>query len=245
MSIIELPQDLPPGTPAAQESDSFEDSAAAEVLGRLDQGTLSAESLTVPMRQRCVCHLTHRGYSSSEIASRLKLNQRTVRRYREAARREEAMTPDEQTPREMMGEFRRMTYQSIGLLRRMSYDPQTPAYARLWAQEAIGRTYKRFIDTARSMGYLGDAEGDQTAESTEPRPQLDPEAQAKLQAFLGAIGQGWIRLREPKPPEGWTPDNIFREPKPGATEIFTAKAREPGGPDAAEARAARAADKPG
>jgi hypothetical protein len=36
----------------------------------------------------------------------------------------------------------------------MAADHSTPPYARLWAEDAIGRTYQRFIETVRRLQYI-------------------------------------------------------------------------------------------
>lgn len=143
-------------TPPATDTAELEGLLVEELLSRIDTGEVSCEELPADLRRQCVSHLTESGCSSSEIARRLKVTERTIRRDRAAARREGAISPEPNMGDELLGEFQRLTYQSIQRLTRLSHDPQTPAYARLQAEEAIARTYRRLIETARELGYFED-----------------------------------------------------------------------------------------
>ncbi len=107
-------------------------------------------------RQRCVDHLTHEGFSTTEIAELMKISVRTVRRDRSAIRKDHALTPDLALGDELLGEFQRLILASIQRLVRLAHDVNTPPFARLWAEEAIVRNYQRLIDTAHRMNYLAD-----------------------------------------------------------------------------------------
>lgn len=58
-------------------------------------------------------YLTTDGFSSSEIGSLLKMSERTVRRDRSAARKDDAIAPDIYLGDELLGEYHRLTMASI------------------------------------------------------------------------------------------------------------------------------------
>ena len=128
--------------------------AVTALVRELHEGRVSPDELSQAMRQRCVDHLTLEGFASSEIAELIKVSERTVRRDRAAIRRDHAVEPDTRLGDELLGEFQRIILASIQRLVRLARDPETPAYARLWAEESIVRMYQRLIDTAQRMNYI-------------------------------------------------------------------------------------------
>jgi len=125
-----------------------------EIVRRLQEGALVPADLDPALRRQCVMHLTVLGFSTSEIAELLTIADRTVRRDRAAIRREEALEPSPTLGDELLGEFQRLALASVQRLTRMAADHSTPAYARLWAEDAIARIYQRFLETVRRLGYL-------------------------------------------------------------------------------------------
>lgn len=128
----------------------------AALVRALCDGQVRAEDLSLDDRRCCVDHLTFEGFSNSEIAELMHTTERTVRRDRVAARGEHAIRPDRQLGDELLGEFHRIVLASVRRLVRMAHDPQTPPYARLWAEESMVRNYQRLIEMARKLRYFED-----------------------------------------------------------------------------------------
>ena len=137
------------------EADTILDNrTVTELVAAINDGQVSPESLPMAKRQQCVDRLTLDGFSNSDIAELMHISERTVRRDRAAIRRDHAVEPDRRLGDELMGEFQRLILASVQRLVRLANDPQTPAYARLWVEEAIVRNYQRLIDTAHRLHYF-------------------------------------------------------------------------------------------
>ncbi|MEX0887334.1 MAG: HTH domain-containing protein [Phycisphaeraceae bacterium] len=128
--------------------------SAEEVVRLLHEGRLKVGDIDLEVRRACVEHLGLEGFSTGEIAQLLGMNERTVRRDREALRRSGAIEPSPGLGDELLGEFERVVMCSAQRLARLARDPEAPPYARLWAEEAIVKNYQRFIQTAHRMGYV-------------------------------------------------------------------------------------------
>lgn len=131
---------------------------AADIVQRIHSGQLAADSITLQQRQQCVSYLSLEGFTVGEIASLLHVSERTVKRDRQAVRQAEALTPGLSLGDELLGEYQRQTLSSIQRLTRMINDKSNPAFARLWAEEAINRIYQRFVDCVHRLGYLDDGQ---------------------------------------------------------------------------------------
>ena len=125
-----------------------------DLIQELSAGRRSADDLLPAQRRLCVDHLTDEGFTNTDIARVLRVSARTVTRDRLAARRDHAVQPDCYLGDELLGEYERLTLVGIARLTRLTRDSDTPAYARLWAEEAIHKMYQRFIDTAHRLKYL-------------------------------------------------------------------------------------------
>ena len=128
----------------------------AELVRQLHAGKIATETLTPEMRRQCVAQLSLEGFTNSEIAQLMRISERTVRRDRLTARRDDALAPGRSLGDELLGEFQRLTLASIQRLTRLARDAETPAYARMWAEESMVRIYQRFLDTAHRLRYFED-----------------------------------------------------------------------------------------
>ena len=153
MSDLPVSQALEVVDPAAP---ALERTSIADLVHKLHAGQLAAEQLPQELRRQCVAHLTLEGFTTGEITQLMGVTERTVRRDRQAVRRDEAQPPNPALGDELLGEFHRLTLSSIQRLIRLARDTSTPHYARLWAEEAAVRIYQRLIDTARRMNYIED-----------------------------------------------------------------------------------------
>lgn len=169
------------------ESDREEVTALVRGLhdGRVLPGDLSLE-----MRQRCVDHLTLEGFASGEIAELMKISERTVRRDRAAIRRDHAVEPDLRLGDELLGEFQRIILASIQRLVRLARDPETPAYARLWAEESIVRMYQRLIDTAQRMNYISNG-GRRLSHHRVNDPEEQKRFKEQMKGMMKTVGGSW------------------------------------------------------
>lgn len=125
-----------------------------DVLAALAEGTLIGATLSTRARRHVVDRLESEGWDTPEMARRLGVAERTIRRDRERLRAERAVTPSLTLTHQVLGEFYRLTMLSVQRLTRLAMDSRTPPYARLWAEDTLGRAYARFVDAARRLEHL-------------------------------------------------------------------------------------------
>ncbi len=124
---------------AAGDAVALEDIGVARLVQEIHAGRIQADSLSAELRRQCVGHLTIEGCATSDIAALMRVPERTIRRDRAMVRREEAVGPSLTLGDELLGEYQRFTLASVQRLTRMCNAAEEPAYARLWAEEAISR----------------------------------------------------------------------------------------------------------
>ncbi len=127
-----------------------------QLVHRLHARQLDAAELSADMRRECIFHLTEEGLSNEDIGALMRISRRTVTRDRAALRAQGAVSPNLLLGDQMLGELERLTTSSVQRLTRTARDPEAPPQVRVWAEEAIVRTYQRLIETARRMRYLED-----------------------------------------------------------------------------------------
>ena len=189
---------LQPMTPVMQETAGEPEDAGVcvqSLLADLESGTRRFGRLAAEERRQCIAHLTDEGHSAAAIAARLGIGERTVTRERAAIRREGALSADAATGPELLGEFQRLTLQSIGRLVRLAHDPQSPPYVRLWAEEAIARNYKRFVEAAHRLGYVPQPPPEDQAADAE----LDPRRVAEIRQIYAVTGASAMYRENPTP----------------------------------------------
>ena len=212
----------PPAKPvsvrAARLLDAVEEMPAGVVIEAITNHKLDPTCLNAARRQDCVHHLIHMGFTNDEVARFLRVNDRTITRDRQAIRKNRALTiassgpshsppqletrnseletsSPSTTPAELLGEFQSIAMASIQRLTTLARDPRTPAYTRLAAEEAITRTYQKFITLAERLGTAAPSN-----ESTNELPTLKtPSRRAVSQAtatLLIAINSGEAAERQ-------------------------------------------------
>ena len=173
---------------AGNEGDSIgSDMPMPQVIKQLHSGQRDAETLPTDVRQRCVGHLTLEGFTTIEIAQLMRISERTVRRDRAAVRQDDALAPDAHLGDELLGEFQKMCMGAVQRLVRLAQETQNPAYARLWAEEAIVRIYQRLIDTVHRLHYFEDGKG--RLEDADAGFAKGPEFEKKVLAALAELGK--------------------------------------------------------
>ena len=158
-----------------------------EMIERIHAGRLNVSDLAVNVRQQCVGHLVLEGFTTTEIAQLLRMSERTVTRDRAAVRRDDALAPDSRLGDQLLGEFERISQSSVQRLTRLAQDTQNPAYARLWAEEAIVRIYQRLIDTVHRLHYFEDGKG--RLEDADAGFAKGPDFENKVLAALEELGK--------------------------------------------------------
>jgi len=174
-----------PAAPAAPPSaDDQERRSVPDLLSDLANGNLTPEAMPKPQRLRCVEYLSEHGYSADESAHLLRVSPRTIKRDRAEARKNQALEPGIDLGDQLMGEHHRLATASIERLTRLALDAETPAYARLWAEESILRIHQRLLDNARKLHYFPTGNN-----RLRHLVKMDPDQAQRDQEFLRAITQ--------------------------------------------------------
>src|SRR5262249_53755391 len=122
----DLAAESTPGTaPQAAPAPAIE-ATITELVRLIHDGQIPPDALTPERRQQCVSQLALEGFSNAEIAQLMRTSERTVRRERLAARRDEPVTPDPMLGDELLGEFQRLAHAGIQRLTRLARDPDAP-----------------------------------------------------------------------------------------------------------------------
>jgi len=150
-----------------------------ELLRNLSVGAIDPETLPIETRRRCVEHLTHQAFTNDEIAELMRVTERTIQRDRAALRKETRLEPDRRLGDELLGEYERIVSACVARLTRLARDPSVHPYARLWADEAMSKTYARFIDAAYRLNYF-----ESGRERLNHQRATDPEQLEREQAQL-------------------------------------------------------------
>jgi hypothetical protein len=75
-----------------------------ELVHQLHDGRVEPYDLSPELRRDCVARLTADGYTSSQIASLMRITERTVRRDRAAARKQRSIQPSDTLGDELLGD---------------------------------------------------------------------------------------------------------------------------------------------
>lgn len=167
--------DLAPDVAALEDLDRR---PAPSVIRDLGNAGRSADTLPVPVRQRLVAHLEDEGFTVGDTAHLLSISERTVARDRAAVRAEGKLTPSLALGDELLGQLERATGHAVRRLTRLANDRDAPPYARLWAEDAIGRAWQRLIDTAHKLGYFPSGHGRVTHLQRTTDSELERERQS-------------------------------------------------------------------
>ncbi len=194
----DAPATADPKSPAAP----HDTPPVTDIVHDLHAGRRSAADLSPDVRRDCVAHLTYEGFNAPQIAELMRISERTVCRDRAAARKQAALAPSRTLGDELLGEYHHVTLASVSRLIRLARETQTPAYARLWAEEAISRMYHRLMQTAHRMGYFETGQIRLTRQRRQAHGQTLPplpdlNALAKTQASLKSL-MSVLKLGEQK-----------------------------------------------
>lgn len=156
------------------------------LINHLKEGRAHPWDLSPDLRRDIVIRLTRDGHSASDIASLIRITERTVRRDRAAARTASRIDPTTTLGDEWLGDFREVTMRSIERLTRLANDPNAPPSTRVWAEQTIAINYERLMTTAKRLGYIANAKHRiiETPEETEARHRkLRKSAEAQRRVY--------------------------------------------------------------
>ncbi|MEO1584248.1 MAG: hypothetical protein AAFR96_06715 [Planctomycetota bacterium] len=127
---------------------------ALDLLGGLQSGTISCESLDDAERLNCAEVLISRGSTSAEIEKILGVTDRTVRRYRNKIIERNQMNKSPELSDQIVGWAKAEMVASVQRLKRISQDRDTPHAVKVDAERAIKDAVDTFVVRLQSTGHV-------------------------------------------------------------------------------------------
>lgn len=125
-----------------------------ELIRDIRSGVVSPKSLSTEDRRRAVEHLMLEGGTTAEIASALKVCERTISRDKTSIRKENAVRVDPAMAGEVVGQMLARADSSIGSLTRIARSRETPPAVRVEAEKAAWGVKISLVDRLQRLGYL-------------------------------------------------------------------------------------------
>ncbi len=140
---------MPEETPQPKDDKSVSDLIQGIKMGTLDPGLLSKEQ-----RQLCVEALYFEALSPTGIAQFLKVSDRTIRRDMEEIRAQNALTPNPDLARQIVGEFLLFAKVHRGNLMKLARNTAATTAERAQAEYYAHMIGTDMISKLQSLGYL-------------------------------------------------------------------------------------------
>lgn len=135
-------------------SENGKEESAADLIQRIKAGSLDPAILTKEQRQMCVEALYFDSVSPTGVAQFLKVSDRTIRRDLEEIRLRNALTPDPDLARSIVGEYVHWVRIHRGNLMKMARDASASVSERAQAEYYASMINSDLITKLQSLGYL-------------------------------------------------------------------------------------------
>ncbi|MGA2775478.1 MAG: hypothetical protein ABSE81_05395 [Candidatus Omnitrophota bacterium] len=126
-----------------------------EVITGLEEGTINPRELSKGTKKECIRFLRLKGYSVMEISSILYMSSRSVFRYLEKVRKENALTTSTEFQRELVGEVLNNFRAEYARLIRLSHSANLDDSGKVRAIYAASKVQKEMVNILDRLGYLG------------------------------------------------------------------------------------------
>jgi len=124
------------------------------ILQEIRDGRRNARNLEKDIRQRCVEALSLEGCGETQIAQILERSEKTVRRDMADIRKKNAVTPNVEQAKEIVGEIQQQVRAQIGRLTRIATNRETSQADKISAEAVAWRIRKEFAEKLQTLGYL-------------------------------------------------------------------------------------------
>ena len=124
------------------------------LIQKIKDGSISPKSLSKEERQECVEILYADGYSESAIAQILIRSDKTIRRDLMDIRKKNAISPDRNLARELVGEMLQKARMHQSRLMRIAGNRDYSTAERIQAERASWLIEKELIEKLQSLGYM-------------------------------------------------------------------------------------------
>lgn len=124
------------------------------LIQKIKDGSVDPRSITKDQRLQCVLILWSEGYNESSIAQVLNRSEKTIRRDLSDIRSQNALSPDPNLARELVGEMLQKARAHQSRLLRISSNKENKAFERIQAEYAAWRIERELIERMQSLGYM-------------------------------------------------------------------------------------------
>jgi len=137
----------------SNESD-FEETPILSILQQIKEGSRNPRDLEKEIRQRCVEAMFLEGYGEAQIAQVLYRSEKTIRRDLTDIRKKNAVSPNVEQTKQIVGEMQQQVRSQISRLTRIAASSGSPTVSRISAEAVAWRIRKEFTEKLQSLGYL-------------------------------------------------------------------------------------------
>ena len=124
------------------------------LIQQIKDGTLNPKTLPKEKRQWCVEFLSSEGYAQAQIGQVLMITDRTVRRDLEDIDDRNALTPDINQGKRIIGNMSQKAMAHHRYLMRLARSPDASIGEKAQAEFLAWRVLKEFVEKMQSVGYL-------------------------------------------------------------------------------------------
>lgn len=124
------------------------------MIQQMKDTTLDPETLSKDLRQQCVEVMLGEGYGVSSIAQILKRSEKTIKRDLEDIRQKNALTPDIELAKKIIGEAVMYSRIHRDQLMRLARTKDASVSERAQAEYYAHRVETEMLDKLQSLGYL-------------------------------------------------------------------------------------------
>src|SRR3989338_3720199 len=115
------------------------------LIQKIKDGSIDPRSITKDQRLQCVSILCSEGYNESSIAQVLNRSEKTIRRDLSDIRSQNALSPDQNLARELVGEMVQKARAHQSRLLRIASNKENKAFERIQAEYAAWRIERELI----------------------------------------------------------------------------------------------------
>lgn len=131
-----------------------EDTPILSILQKIKDGSMDPRSLEKEDRQRCVEAMFFEGCSETNIAQILARSEKTIRRDLAEIRKKNAVSPNLEEAKAMIGEMQHQVRAQISRLTRIAVSRDSTPAAKISAEAVAWEIRDKFTSRLQTLGYL-------------------------------------------------------------------------------------------
>jgi len=131
-----------------------EDDPIISVIQDIKDGVLNPKTLSQELRQRCVDFLMREGYTEEQIGHILMRDERTIRRDLEKIQERNALTPDVNLAKQIVGDMYKKAMVHHRYLMRLARSPLASEGTKSQSEFLAWRVLREVVEKMQSLGYV-------------------------------------------------------------------------------------------